>query len=66
MAHYSMKKSSATNKGYGSKGSKRMSYNGIVKPILGSTKRTDDPSFRDYSPKHGNISAIAGYKQIGG
>ena len=50
----------------GSKGSKRMSYNGMVKPILGSTKRTDPPSFRNYSPGHGNISAILGYKSIGG
>jgi len=56
----------AYGKNKSSKGSKRSSYNGMIKPILGSTKRTDPPSFRNYSPGHGNVSAIMGYKTIGG
>ncbi len=66
MAYGKMRGSKAVNKGYGSKGSKRMSYNGMVKPILGSTKQTDPPAFRSYSPGHGSISNIAHYSQIGG
>ncbi len=61
MAYGKMKK--GYSKGYGSK---RMSYNGMVKPIMGTTKRTDPPAFRDYSPGHGTISNIAHYSQIGG
>jgi len=66
MGYGKLKKSSAVNKGYGGKMGKRNSYNGMVKPIMGSTSQTKEPGFMSESGPHGNISAIAGFKNIGG
>ena len=48
-----------------SKKSKRSSYNGTMKPILGTTETTKKPDFMSESGPHGNIGNIASYKYIG-